>query len=71
MTPFADPDPFQELTYVSAVAAKRAISDYLGLPLAKLGAQQLEQINFLVNATLDKQKVLEGVRQLFGRQRRG
>jgi hypothetical protein len=71
VTPFADPDPFQELTYVSAVAAKRAISDYLGLPLAKLGAQQLEQINFLVNATLDKQKVLEGVRQLFGRQRRG
>ncbi len=71
VTPWADPDPFQELTYPNAVAAKRAISDYLGLALAKLDTRQLEQINFLVNATLDKQKVLEGVRQLFGQPRRG
>lgn len=34
--PFADPDPFQEFTFANAVMAKRAIADYLGMPLAEL-----------------------------------
>src|SRR5215831_5337358 len=34
--PFADPDPFHELTFPSVLEAKRAIADHLGLPLAKL-----------------------------------
>ena len=62
---FADPDPFQELQYPSAIAAKRAIADYLGMPLAKLSAEQLEQIQAIVAATLDKKKVLDRVRQAF------
>jgi len=59
---FSDPDPFQQLTYPSVLAAKRAISDVLGLPLAKLSAGQLDQINAIVQATLNKQEVLAQVR---------
>jgi len=59
---FADPDPFHELTYPTALAAKRAISDYLGTPLAKLPAATLEQINSIVADTLDKKTVIARVR---------
>ncbi len=62
-TPFTDPDPFQEFTFPNVIAAKRAISDYLGLPLAKLDPRQLEQIDRIVSATLDKKQVMESVRQ--------
>src|SRR6266571_5948470 len=34
--PFADPDPFHQLTFPNALDAKRAIADHLGMPLAKL-----------------------------------
>ena len=33
---FQDPDPFQEFTYPSRIDAKKAIADYLGIPLAML-----------------------------------
>jgi hypothetical protein len=36
VTPFNDPDPFQEFTYPTVLFAKLAISDYLAKPLAKL-----------------------------------
>jgi hypothetical protein len=45
ITPFSDPDPFQEFTYPTALLAKRAIADYLGQPLAKFSAQQRAFIN--------------------------
>jgi hypothetical protein len=67
VTPFLDPDPFQEFTYRNVVAAKQAIADYLRMPLAKLPPQQLEQIDMLVSTTLDKKKILEGVRQCLSR----
>jgi hypothetical protein len=38
--PFADPDPFHALTLRSALDAKRAIADRLGMPLAKLAPDQ-------------------------------
>jgi len=38
--PFADPDPFHELTFRSVLDAKRAIADHLGMPLAKLAPEQ-------------------------------
>ena len=38
--PFADPDPFHELVFPSAIDAKRAIADRLGMPLAKLTPEQ-------------------------------
>ena len=59
---FADPDPFQEFSYPTSLAAKRAIADFLGLPLAKLPPDQLERINTIVNETLNKQEVLARVR---------
>ncbi len=59
---FSDPDPFQQLAYPTALAAKRAISDALGLPLAKLPPGQLDQINAILTATLNKQEVLAQVR---------
>jgi hypothetical protein len=70
-SPFSDPDPFQEFTYANAIAAKRAIADFLGTPLAKLDPQQLDEINSIVSATLDKKKVIEAVRQCWNRVREG
>jgi hypothetical protein len=62
---FADPDPFQEFQYPNAMAAKRAIADFLGMPLGKLSGEQMEQVHAIVNATLDKKRVLEQIRQYF------
>jgi hypothetical protein len=61
--PFADPDPFHELAFASAIAAKRAIADHLGLPLAKLPSEQLQALNALLATTLAKQAVFDFVRQ--------
>jgi hypothetical protein len=67
-TAFADPDPFHEFQYASVMAAKRAIADYLGMPLAKLPAEQMAELNAIVSTTLDKKQVIEQVRQCFRRQ---
>jgi hypothetical protein len=63
--PFIDPDPFQELTFPSVIAAKKAIADYLVMPLARLPAEQLNYINELVAETLDKQEVMAKIRDYF------
>lgn len=68
-TSFADPDPFHEFTYPSALAAKRAIAEYLGLPLAKLPADQLAEINAIVAETLDKKLVIARVRDCMHNER--
>ena len=60
--PFADPDPFHELTFRSALDAKRAIADHLGMPLAKLAPDQLATLNALLTVTLAKQTVWDHVR---------
>lgn len=60
--PFADPDPFHELAFLSALDAKSAIADHLGLPLAKLAPEQLEALNTLLATTLAKQTVWDHVR---------
>ena len=67
---FTDPDPFQEFAYPNALAAKRAISDYLGIALAKLPAEQLNWINTLVSGTLNKKQVLGKVRQYFSQEQK-
>lgn len=59
---FTDPDPFQQLTFPSPLAAKRAISDFLGLPLGRLAADQLDRINTLVQSTLNKKEIFARVR---------
>lgn len=58
---FADPDPFRQLTYASPLEAKRAIAQFLGGALATLPADQLQAINAVVGATLNKQEVLTQV----------
>ena len=67
VTMFTDPDPFQEFAYLNVLAAKRAIADYLAIPLAKLPPEQLEWINSLVETTLSKKEVIEQVEEYFGR----
>jgi hypothetical protein len=61
--PFHDPDPFHQLAFPSALDAKRAIADHLGLPLAKLAPEQLEALNTLLRTTLAQQTVWEHVRR--------
>jgi hypothetical protein len=56
--PFVDPDPLQQLTFPSRMAAKLASADYLGLPLAKWPQEQLTAIALLLAQTLQKQDVL-------------
>jgi hypothetical protein len=47
------------------LAAKRAIADELGYPLAKLTPEQLAEIDDILAQSLDKQTVLPQVRALF------
>jgi hypothetical protein len=61
--PFADPDPFHELAFASAIDAKRAIADRLGMPLAKLTSEQLAVLNALLAETLAKPVVWDHVRR--------
>jgi hypothetical protein len=61
--PFADPDPFHELAFASAIDAKRAIADHLGMPLAKLTSEQLAALNALLADTLAKPVVWDHVRR--------
>lgn len=61
--PFADPDPFHELAFASAIDAKRAIADRLGMPLAKLTSEQLAALNALLVDTLAKPVVWDHVRR--------
>ena len=58
-TPFVDPDPFQELAYPNVIAAKRAISAFLRLPLARLPPEELAKIDaILAEAGTDKSRTL-------------
>ena len=59
---FIDPDPFHELVFQNALAAKQAIADYLAMPLARLPQEQLDALNALLAKTLTKQAVFDYVR---------
>lgn len=61
-TAFVDPDPFQEIRYPNALAAKRAIADYLNVPLAKLPADGMEALDRALAASLRKTDVIEYAR---------
>ena len=63
--PFVDPDPYQELAFPSVLKAKLAIADYLGKPLAWLSQTQRDWIDSLLDETLDKQAVMQQVRDYF------
>ncbi|MCY7274639.1 MAG: IS481 family transposase [Phormidesmis sp. CAN_BIN44] len=65
LTPFRDPDPFQEFTYPTVLLAKRAIADYLAQPLTKLSSEQRAFIDALLGETLNKKAIMERVKQYF------
>jgi len=62
---FNDRDPFQELRFPSILAAKLAIADYLGRPLAKLAAEDLDYIEALLKETLERRTIITCVRGYF------
>ncbi len=62
---FDDPDPFNELSYPSIITAKKAISDYLGLPLARLNDEQRATIDSILSSTMIKSQVMEKIREYF------
>ena len=62
---FEDPDPFNEFTYLNKIEAKKAISDYLGIPLAKLDRIQLDRINEILENSLNKKEVIDQIRAYF------
>jgi hypothetical protein len=66
---FQDPDPFNEFTYPNTIEAKKAISEYLGTPLSRLDADQLEMINAILCDTLKKKEVMDKIRVCFRSQR--
>jgi hypothetical protein len=68
--PFADPDPFHELRFTSVIAAKLAIADYLGRPLAKLTDEDRAYIDALLRDSLDRRTIIACVRGYFRDQAR-
>jgi len=60
--PFVDPDPFREITFPNAIAAKRAIADYLNMPLAKLPPEELDKLNAALADSLRKTDVIDYAR---------
>lgn len=62
---FNRPDPYREVVFPSVLAAKLAIADHLGTPLAKLSPEQVTRINGILNETLDKDEVFSRIRTVF------
>ncbi len=68
---FVDPDPFGELFFPNALAAKRAIADYLGRALAKLTPEQMDKVNSILEQTLNKKEVMQQIKDYFQLHRGG
>jgi hypothetical protein len=62
---FVDPDPFQEFSFQNVIAAKKAIADYLGQPLAKLNSEQMAYVSEVVEKTLNKQEIMSQIKDYF------
>ncbi|MGC9271652.1 IS481 family transposase [Acidiphilium sp.] len=68
--PFRDPDPFRELRFANAIAARRTIADQIRLPLAKLSDDDRAFIDALLARTLARPEILAVVRERFPQGRR-
>ena len=62
MQPFADPDPFQEIAFPNVVTARRAIADYLNVPLAKLPPEEMDKLDAALADSLRKTDVIDYAR---------
>ncbi|MEW6290974.1 MAG: IS481 family transposase [Thermodesulfobacteriota bacterium] len=71
VVPFKDPDPFQEFTYPGILEAKKAIANYLGIPLSKLSEEEKEKIDTILSGSLQKKEIMDEVRRYFRQQRQG
>lgn len=60
--PFIDPDPFHEIAFHNAIAAKRAIADYLNTPLAKLPSEEMDKLDLVLADSLRKTDVIDYAR---------
>ena len=69
--PFRDPDPFDELSFASPVAARRAISEEIRLPLGSLADEDRVFIDALLARTLTRPEILAAVRERFPQGRKG
>ena len=69
--PFADPDPFHELSFVNPLAARRAIAEEIRLPLATLPDDDRAFIDALLARTLARPEIVAAVRERFPQGRRG
>jgi hypothetical protein len=69
--PFRDPDPFHELNFPTALAARRAIADEIRLPLGKLSDEDRRFIDALITRTLSRPEVMAAVRERFPQGRKG
>lgn len=69
--PFQDPDPFQEFSYPTVIAAKQAIVREIGRPLSKLPENQIREINEILNETLLKHEVRERVQSVINQVGKG
>ena len=67
-TPFTDPDPWQQMTYTSALDARRGIAALLAKPLGKLADDDLQFVDALVARTLDKTEIAAAIRARFTQQ---
>ena len=57
-TPSTTPIRSWELRFPSILAAKLAIADYLGRPLAKLATEDLSYIEALLKQTLERRTII-------------
>lgn len=60
--PFVGPDPFNQDAFPSPLSAKRAISEAIGMALAKLSPEARAFIDALLTETLDRRDVIARVR---------
>jgi hypothetical protein len=62
---FDQPDPFRDQCFPTSVAAKLAIADYLGIPLARLAPELLSKVDEILGESLDKSEVIGRIQALF------
>lgn len=69
--PFAGPDPFHEVAFPHALAARQVIAEELRLPLAKLGEEDRAFITQLLAETLSRPVITAAIRARFPAGRKG
>ncbi|HCS65963.1 MAG TPA: IS481 family transposase [Cellvibrio sp.] len=63
--PFVDADPFDCPAFKNKIEAKTAIAGFLGHPLARLSSVQMDEINRILDDSLDKARVMVEIRTYF------